>query len=249
MAGASLFLQPSQDFRVGGRQGNSLYQYTLQADELSDLATWTPKLLEALKNEPVLQDLNSDQQNSGLETDLILDRNTASRLGLTASQVDNTLYDAFGQRVVSTMYEERNQYHVIMVVAPRDGQNPSSLNDIYVSKSGGAASWHQSTNAVAGTRRLLKSPPPTAPPRSPRIPPATPRSIPSRPPARARPRPDRPSAPAWRTMIPLSAFAHYQMGQTALSVNHQGQFAAATISFNLAERQLPLARRWTRSTA
>ena len=233
VAGASLFLQPSQDFRVGGRQGNSLYQYTLQADELSDLATWTPKLLEALKNEPVLQDLNSDQQNSGLETDLILDRNTASRLGLTASQVDNTLYDAFGQRVVSTMYEERNQYHVIMVVAPRDWQNPSSLNDIYVSKSGGAVTGTQSTNAVAGTVGSKSSANSAASIAADSARNAALNSIATTGSGSAST--GQAVSTGVETMIPLSAFAHYQMGQTALSVNHQGQFAAATISFNLAE--------------
>ncbi len=103
--GARLFLRPAQEIRVGGRESNSLYQYTLQADSLDDLRTWTPKLLEALKTEPVLNDVNSDQDQNGLETDLVIDRDAASRLGLTTRQIDNTLYDAFGQRQVSTIYE------------------------------------------------------------------------------------------------------------------------------------------------
>ena len=233
VAGATLFLQPAQDFRVGGRQGNSLYQYTLQADELADLTVWTPKLLEALKNEPVLQDLNSDQQNSGLETDLVIDRNTASRLGLTASQVDNTLYDAFGQRVVSTMYEERNQYHVIMVVATRDWQNPSSLNNIYVSKSGGAVTGTQSTNAVAGTVVSGASTGSAAAVAADSARNAASNSIATT--GKGSASTGQAVSTGVETMIPLSAFAHYQMGVTPLAVNHQGQFAAATISFNLAE--------------
>ena len=127
VAGASLFLIPPQDIRIGGRQSNSLYQYTLQADELSDLRAWMPKLVDALKTEPILTDVNSDQQDKGLETDMTIDRDTASRLGLTASQVDNTLYDAFGQRQVSTIYQSLNQYHVVMVVAPKYWQDPQAL--------------------------------------------------------------------------------------------------------------------------
>ena len=104
MAGASLFLQAVQDIRVGGRQGNAQYQYTLQADNLADLYEWAPKLTDALKHAPELTDVNSDQQQGGLETDLVIDRATATRLGITTSQIDNTLYDAFGQRQVSTIY-------------------------------------------------------------------------------------------------------------------------------------------------
>jgi len=119
VAGSTLFMAPQQEVRVGGRMSFSLYQYTLQSDSLEDLRTWTPKLMDALKDETVLTDLNSDQQDKGLETDLVIDRDTASRLGLTAAQVDNTLYDAFGQRQVSNIYESLNQYHVVMVVATR----------------------------------------------------------------------------------------------------------------------------------
>jgi multidrug efflux pump len=233
VAGASLYLQPAQDFRTGGRQGNSLYQYTLQADDLTELATWTPKLMEALKNEPVLQDLNTDQQNSGLETDLVIDRGTASRLGLTASQIDNTLYDAFGQRVVSTMYEERNQYHVIMVVATRDWQNPASLNDIYVSTSGGAVTGTQSTNAVAGTVGSSVSASSAAAVAADSARNAAENSIATT--GKGSASTGQAVSTNKETMIPLAAFAHYQMGTTPLAVNHQGQFAAATISFNLAE--------------
>src|SRR6266550_377030 len=103
-AGARLFLQPVQDIRVGGRQSNALYQYTLQSDDLNELYNWSPKVTDALERVPELTEVNSDQQQKGLETDLVIDRPTAARLGLTVSQIDNTLYDAFGQRQVSTIY-------------------------------------------------------------------------------------------------------------------------------------------------
>ena len=145
MPGARLFLQPVQDIRVGGRQSNAPYQYTLQGDSSHDLYEWAPKLVDALQNNPVLRDVNSDQQQKGLETDLVIDRATASRLGVTASQIDNTLYDAFGQRQVSTIYSALNQYHVVMEVAPRYWQSPETLKDIYVSTSGGNASGTETT--------------------------------------------------------------------------------------------------------
>ncbi|HEY0524167.1 MAG TPA: efflux RND transporter permease subunit, partial [Stellaceae bacterium] len=151
VAGASLFLQAVQDIRVGGRQSNAQYQYTLQADSLDDLRTWVPRLTQALQHVPDLADVNSDQQEKGLETDVTIDRATAARLGLTASQIDNTLYDAFGQRQVSTIYSALNQYHVVMEVAPEYRQNPEALKELYVSTSGGAVGGTQATNAVAGT--------------------------------------------------------------------------------------------------
>jgi multidrug efflux pump len=149
--GARLFLIPIQDISVGGRQSNAAYQYTLQGDDTSLLYEWGPKLLAALEKNPVLRDVNSDQQQKGLETDLHIDRATASRLGISASQIDNTLYDAFGQRQVSTIYSAQNQYHVIMEVAPRYWQSPETLKDIWVSTAGGTASGTQTTNAVIGT--------------------------------------------------------------------------------------------------
>jgi multidrug efflux pump len=145
-AGARLFLQTIQDIRVGARQANAQYQFTLQADRVSDLNEWGPKLLAALQASPVVADVNSDQQQKGLETDVTYDRATAARLGLTVSELDSTLYDAFGQRQVSTIYNALNQYHVIMEVAPRYWQSPQSLDDIYVSTSGGAATGTQTSN-------------------------------------------------------------------------------------------------------
>ena len=149
VAGGRLFLQTVQDIRVGARQSNAQYQFTLQADKVSDLNEWGPKLLAELQHSPVIADVNSDQQQKGLETDLAIDRSTAARLGITVSEIDSTLYDAFGQRQVSTIYNALNQYHVVMEVAPRYWQSPETLKDVYISTSGGAASGTQTTNNVA----------------------------------------------------------------------------------------------------
>src|SRR5262249_37807753 len=151
VAGATLFLQSIGDLGAGGRSGNAAYQYTLQGSTFDELNEWIPKLVAALQTEPDLADVSSDQQNKALQSNLIIDRDAASRLGLTVSQIDNTLYDAFGQRQVSTIYVARNQYHVIMEVASPYWQNPDTLKQVFVSTSGGSASGSQTTNAVAGT--------------------------------------------------------------------------------------------------
>jgi multidrug efflux pump len=158
IAGARLFLQGAQQVRAGGRQSFASYQYTIQADSLDELNYWVPRITTALEAVPELEDVNSDQQDKGLEVDLKLDRRTAARLGLNASQIDNTLYDAFGQRQVSTIYKDKNQYHVVMEVAPSFWQNPETLRDIFVSTSGGGVSGTQSSNAVAGTVVLSTTP-------------------------------------------------------------------------------------------
>jgi len=234
--GARLFLTPVQDIRVGGRQSNAAYQYTLQGDSTDEIYEWAPKLQTALEHNPILQDVNSDQQQKGLETDLVIDRPTASRLGLQVSQVDNTLYDAFGQRQVSTIYKAQNQYHVIMEVAPQYWQSPDMLKQIYVSTSGGAASGSETTNAVVGTTGAKSTSSSTA---------ATAASIAS---SSARNAANNSLASTGNSsassgaavstsqekMVPLAAFSHYVRGNTALAVNHQGPFVSATISFNLA---------------
>ena len=238
VAGAQLFLFPAQEIRVGGRVSNSLYQYTLKAESLDELRTWTPRLQEALKGEDILQDLNSDQQDKGLDTELVIDRDTASRLKLTAAQVDNTLYDAFGQRSVSTIYQSLNQYHVVMMVAQRFWQDPSSLKDIYISATGGTVSGTQLTNAVAGTVVVSKSPfgssSTSTTANSVAADTARNASI------NAIAQTGRGAASTGQavstlleTMVPLSAISHYQLGTTPLSVNHDGPFVAGTISFNL----------------
>ena len=135
--GGRLYLNPVQDIRIGGRSGNAEYQYTILGDNTAEVYEWGPKLLAAVQNDPALTDVSSDQQQKGLETNVSIDRDTASRLGLTMYQIDNTLYDAFGQRSVSTIYNALNQYHVVMEVAPRYLQRPAILRQFWVSTSGG----------------------------------------------------------------------------------------------------------------
>ena len=130
--GATMFMQNSQDVRVGGRQGNAQYQYTLQAPDFDALALWGPKVLERLSTLPEIADVSSDQQNSGLSSNVVIDRDTASRLGLTAQAVDSALYDAFGQRQVSVMYKSINQYHVVLALQQQWWESPDFLNTIYV---------------------------------------------------------------------------------------------------------------------
>jgi multidrug efflux pump len=132
MPGAQLFLQSNQDIRVGGRQGNAQYQYTIQTQELALLAEWGPKVLDRLGKLPEITDVSSDQQNSGLSENVVIDRDTASRLGLTAQAVDSALYDAFGQRQVSTMYKSINQYHVVLALEQKWWSSPEVLDKVYV---------------------------------------------------------------------------------------------------------------------
>jgi hydrophobe/amphiphile efflux-1 (HAE1) family protein len=172
VAGAPTVLQPVQDFRVGGRGSSAMYQYTLQGDDLAQLNEWAPRLLQKMRTLPGLADVNSDQQNKGLEANLVIDRPTASRLGITPQLIDNTLNDAFGQRQVAVSYTLLNQYHVVMEVAPQFWQHPDTLRDLYVTSSTGS-------------------------------------------------------------QVPLSAFTHFEPQPTSLAVNHQSQFPAITLSFNL----------------
>jgi multidrug efflux pump len=236
--GARLYLQPVSDFRAGGRQSNAAYQYTLTGDDTHQVYDWTNKVQEALQNNPVLRDVNSDQQQKGLETDLVIDRPTASRLGITASQIDNTLYDAFGQRQVSTIYSALNQYHVVMEVAPRYWQSPETLKDIYVSTSGGNPSGTETTSAVVGTVVAnTTTNPATAAANAATIANSSARNASTN--ALANTGKGSASSGAavstsQETMVPLSAFTHYGPGNTPLAVNHQGSFVASTISFNLA---------------
>ena len=136
--GVNLYLQPVQDLRVGGRRANAQYQYTLQSDNVQDLLVWAPRMLQKLRTLPGLLDVNSDQQDKGLQAGLVIDRATASRLGVSAQAIDNTLYDAFGQRQVSTMFTSLNQYHVVLEVEPQYWQNPDGLKNVYVAAPGGS---------------------------------------------------------------------------------------------------------------
>jgi multidrug efflux pump len=136
--GAPTFLQPVQDLRIGGFASAALYQFTLRGDNLEDLNAWGPRVLQKMRTLPELTDVNSDQQDKGLQSSLVIDRDTASRVGLTAQLIDDTLYDAFGQRQVSITYTPLNQYHVVMEVAPPYWQRPETLRQIYVHSSRGA---------------------------------------------------------------------------------------------------------------
>jgi multidrug efflux pump len=149
--GASLFLQAVQDIRIGGRSTNAQYQFTLQDYDADELFNWAPKILAEMQAIPQLTQVNSDQQNNGIETNITIDRASAARFGLNVAQIDNTLYDAFGQRQVSTIYNPLNQYHVVMEAAPQYWQNADILKTVFVSTSGGTASGTQTTNATAGT--------------------------------------------------------------------------------------------------
>ncbi|MEL6061620.1 MULTISPECIES: efflux RND transporter permease subunit [unclassified Methylobacterium] len=151
VAGARLYVFPRQDLQMGGRQSFAQYQYTLQGDTPEELFAAAPKLVAALQKDPTFADVTSDQQEGGLESRVVIDRNTAFRYGITPNKIDNTLYDAFGQRQVSTIYNPLNQYHVVMEIAPRYLETPETLKQIYVSTSGGNAAGSATTNAVAGT--------------------------------------------------------------------------------------------------
>jgi multidrug efflux pump len=231
VAGATLFLQSIGDLGAGGRSGNAAYQYTLQGSTFEELNEWTPKLVAALQKEPTLADVNTDQQNKALQSNLVIDRDAAARLGLTISQLDNTLYDAFGQRQVSTIFVARNQYHVIMEVAPRYSQNPETLKEVYISTAGGSATGTQSTNAVAGTvaSSSQKSTVNSVAANAVRNQAtnsigATGKGVASTGTA---------VSTSAETMIPLSSVARFEPGETPLAVNHQDLLVASTISFNL----------------
>jgi multidrug efflux pump subunit AcrB len=171
--GITLYLQSAQDIRVGGRSSRAQFQYALQSGDLDELNRWADLLVNKLRTIPQLKDVNSDEQTGGLQANVVIDRDAASRLGVSLASIDNTLYDAFGQRQVSTIYEQYNQHHVVLEVAPEYLKDPSSLQKIYVSATNGPS-------------------------------------------------------------VPLAAFARFETGNTYLSVNHQGQFPAVTLSFNLA---------------
>jgi|SRR5665213_415439 len=135
--GATLYLQATQDVRIGGRQSSAEYQFVMQGDNLSDLVTYAPRMLEKLKTVRIITDANSDLQNQGLQAIVSYDRSTAARFNIAPQLIDDTLYDAFGQRQVSTMYTSLNQYHVVMEVAPEFWQNPEFLRQVYISSPSG----------------------------------------------------------------------------------------------------------------
>ena len=238
IAGAALYLGADQDVRVAGQTGNSGYQYALLGEDSAELYEWAPKVADALKHLPLLTDVNFDQQQGGPEANLIIDRTAAARLGLTVGQIDNTLYDAFGQRQVSVVYKAQNQYHVVMEVAPEFRQSPEILNQIYVSTGGAAVSGTQRTQPLSGT--VVAKPPPA---KSGNAAAGAAQSADV-----ARNAANNALANSGRgitstgsavstvkeTMVPLSAFARFGAGSTPISVYHDNLFAASTISFRLA---------------
>ena len=230
--GGRLILVPAQDIRVGGRQTNAAYQYTLQADNTAEVYAWAPKLLAVLQRDPTMTDVNSDQQEAGLQTVVQVDRPTASRLGIAVNQIDDTLYDAFGQRSVSTIYNALNQYHVVMEVAPRYTRDPAILNQIWISTSAGTPTGTATTNAPSGTvtAGAGAAAPANGINNSQRN--AAQNALAASGSSSASS--GAAVSTGKETMVPLSAVAHFAGGHTALSVNHQSQFVAATISFNLA---------------
>ena len=178
IAGANLFLQPVQELRIGGRGSAAMFEYSLQSDNLAELREWTPKVLAAMQAMPELTDVNTNQQDKGQQVSLVVDREKASRYGISQAAIDTALNNAFGQRQVSVIYHPLNQYRVVMELAPEYWQNPQTLQQLYI-------------NSTSNDPKIAN------------------------------------------TQVPLAAIAEFKASNTPLSVNHQGQFAAATISFNL----------------
>jgi multidrug efflux pump len=237
VSGVSTFLQAVQDLRGGGgRSANSQYQYTLLGDDLTELRTWSQKLRTAIQDLPEITDVDTDLQPGGLETDLIVDRDSASRLGLSEIQIDNALGDAFAQAQVSNILNpfSPQQYHVVMEVAPEYWQHPEILNELYVSTSGDAASGTQLTQPVAGTTVLKSS---TAA-SSTNIAQDTARNLAANSLAnsgRGGTSTGSAVSVARETVVPFSAFSHFTTGTTPVSVNHTGTSVSTSIAFNLAE--------------
>ena len=238
--GVSAFLQAVQDIGGGGgRSSNSQYQYTLLGDDLAELRTWSQKLRTALQDMPELTDVDTDLQPGGLEADLIVDRDTASRLGLTEIQIDNALGDAFAQAQVSNIYNpfSPQQYHVVMEVAPEFWQNPEVLKELYISTSGGAVSGTQSTQAVAGTvATATKASAATAASSAAAVAGDTARNAALNSLAnsgRGNTSTGSAVSVSQETVVPFAAFSHYAIGTTPVSVNHTGTSVSTSISFNL----------------
>ena len=199
---------------------------------------WAPKVEAALQKMPLITEVNLDQQQKGLESDLVIDRDTAARLGLNVSEIDNTLYDAFGQRQVSVIYAAQNQYHVVMEVAPQYLAEPANAQGHLCQHQRRHGQRHEIEQCARRHNRRAEIDQnrrqPSPPRKSPAIRRAIKRTIRWPIPGTARPRPARAVSTAAETMVPLSAIAHYETGNTPLAVNHQSLFVASTISFNLA---------------
>ena len=230
VAGARLFLVPAQDIRVGGRQTAAQFQYTLYGSDAATLYRWVPKIVAALRKSKKLIDVNSDLQQGGLETVVKIHRAAASRFGIEPTQIDNTLYDAFGQRTVSTIYNPFNQYYVVMELAPRFLETPQSLREIYVSTSGGVASGTQQSQMAPSTLGSAPLPSGSTNTTTSAQNEAT-NSIANT--GRGVASSGAAVSTAAETMTPLSAFASFTQGTAPIAVNHTNGFVSATISFNL----------------
>ncbi|MGA2900360.1 MAG: efflux RND transporter permease subunit [Candidatus Acidiferrales bacterium] len=228
--GITLYMQPVQDITVDDRVSRTQYQYTLEDPDANELNLWTAKLVDKLKQIPELEDLATDQQTQGLAASLVIDRVTASRMGITPNMIDQTLYDGFGQRQVDTMYTQLNQYHVIIETMPEFQKNPAKLQDIYVrsaiapsatttGSSPASSTANGIVTAATATGGSTGSPSPSASSSAlPSSGSASPTAV----------------ATANGAAVPLSAFTHFESKTAPLSVNHQGQFPVVTLSFNLA---------------
>jgi multidrug efflux pump len=234
VTGVATYLQAAQDFGGGGgRSGNSEYQYTLLGDDLTELRFWSMKLRHALQSIPELTDVDSDLQPGGLESDLIVDRDSAGRLGLTASQIDSTLGDAFTQAQISTIYNPYSpqQYHVVMEVSPEFWQNPEALKDIYVSTASGAVSGTELTSPVSGTTVLGNAKHTTTVATSDVARNFAANSLANA--GRSNTSTGAAISSQSETMVPLSAFSHFSTTSTPVSVTHTGTSASTSIAFNL----------------
>jgi multidrug efflux pump len=224
--GITLYMQPVQDLTVEDRVSRTQYQYTLEDPDLNELNEWTAKLVAKLQQIPELRDVATDQQNNGLASELVIDRITASRLGITPSVIDQTLYDGFGQRQVSTLYTQLNQYHLILETLPDFQKNPTKLHDIYVRSALGNSNMSTSSSSANSIITASSASSGSSSP--------SPSSNPSAPANAGSANPTAVTA-VNGAAVPLSTFTHFQTRTAALSVNHQGQFPVVTISFNLAQ--------------
>jgi multidrug efflux pump len=249
ISGVHLYMQPVQDITVDDRVSRTQYQYTLEDPDTGELNEWTGKFVAELKKLPELEDVATDQQTGGRAVSLMIDRVTASRLGIAPTTIDNTLYDAYGQRLISTLYTQLNQYHVVLETAPQWQQNPANLGDLYIQSSassgasgaGAATSFSSSASASAGSNALTSSTkytPGAAVLTAPATVLAGSASTPGTSSATSGTTsgttPNTTTASAGANAIPLSAFTHESTTTEALSINHQGQFPSVTVSFNLA---------------
>ena len=233
--GITLFMEPVQNITVDDRVSRTQYQYTLEDPDANELNDWTNRFVDRLKQLPELEDVATDQQLGGLAVNLVIDRVTASRLGIAPTTIDNTLYDAFGQRQISTMYTQVNQYHVVLESEPQFQTDPNNLNHLYIqsnasagaSGAGASSSFASSgsssagSNALTGTALYTPSANTLAPPANALSPTASSSTATT-------------TSSTVSNAVPLSAFSHFEKTTEALSISHQGQFPAITVSFNLA---------------